>query len=106
MTVVRNLLLKSFGISAAAAALAVFSYAAQVQAQAPKKEDPKAAAKKEPAKKPPPACTTLKTEAACKGRDDCVWTPESVDAKSKKKTKAACKAKPKEPAKKADPKKK
>lgn len=91
----RTLLLKSLGISATAAALAAFGYAAQVQAQA----------KKEPAKKPP-ACTTLKTEAACKGRDDCVWTPEGVDAKTKKKTKAACKAKPKEPAKKADPKKK
>ena len=74
MTAVRNLLLKSFGISAAAAALAVFSYGAQVQAQ------------------------------AAKGRDDCVWTPEGVDAKTKKKTKAACKAKPKD--KKADPKKK
>ena len=104
MTAVRNLLLKSFGISAAAAALAVFGYSAQVQAQAAKKEEPKAAAKKEPAKKPPPACTTLKTEAACKGPDDCVWTPEGVDAKTKKKTKAACKAKPKD--KKADPKKK
>jgi hypothetical protein len=102
---VRNLLLKSIGISAAAAALAVFSYGAQVQAQAAKKEEPKAAAKKEPAKKPPPACTTLKTEAACKARDDCAWTAESVDAKTKKKTKAACKAKPKD-TKKADPKKK
>ena len=44
MTAVRNLLLKSFGISAAAAALAVFGYSAQVQAQAAKKEEPKAAA--------------------------------------------------------------
>jgi hypothetical protein len=96
MTAVRTLLLKSFGISAAAAALAVFGYAAQVQAQA----------KKEPAKKPAPACTTMKTEAACKGRDDCVWTPAGVDEKTKKATKAGCKAKPKEPAKKAEPKKK
>jgi hypothetical protein len=97
---VRKLLLKSLGISAAAAAVALFGYAAQVQAQAGKKEEPKAAAKKEPAKKPPPACGTLKTEAACKAREDCNWTPEGVDAKTKKKTKAACKAKPKEPAKK------
>lgn len=105
-TAVRKLLLKSLGISAAAAALAVFGYTAQVQAQAGKKEEPKAAAKKEPAKKPPPACGTLKAEPACTAREDCAWTPEGVDAKTKKKTKAACKAKPKAPAKKADPKKK
>jgi hypothetical protein len=102
MTAVRNIVLKTLGISAATVALALFGYAAQ--AQAPKKEAPKAAAKK------PAACTTLKDEAACKARDDCNWTAEVKDAKGKVKTKAACKAKPKtpakkEPAKKAEPKK-
>ena len=90
-------LLKTFGISAATVALALFGYAAQ--AQAPKKEPPK---------KPPPACNTLKDEAACKARDDCTWVSRSiVDAKTKKvKTKAAyCHAKPKAPAKKEPAKK-
>lgn len=100
----RKLLLKTLGISAAAAALAVFGYTAQVHAQAGKKEEPKAAAKKAA---PPPKCTALKDEAACKARDDCVWSAAVMDAKTKKvKTKAACKVKPKAPAKKADPKKK
>ena len=105
-TAVRKTLLKTFGISAATLALALFGYAAQ--AQAPKKEEPKAAAKK-PA--PPPKCTTLKTQAPCEAREDCAWTSASIDEKTKKQKKAAyCHAKPKapakkEPAKKAEPKK-
>ena len=92
------MLLKTFGISAATVALAIFGYAAQ--AQAPKKDEPKAAAKK-PA--PPPACSKLK-EADCKARTDCVFTAAVVDEKTKKvKTKASCKNAPKP---KADPKKK
>ena len=106
MTAVRNLLLKSFGISAAAAALAVFGYAAQVQAQAAKKEEPKAAAKKEPAKKPPPACTTLKTEAACKGRDDCVWTRRGRRREDQEEDQGRLQGQAEGAAKKADPKKK
>ena len=88
------------GIAAAAAALTVFGYAAQ--AQAPKKEEPKVAAKK-PA--PPPKCNTLKAQAACEARTDCTWVAESKDAKGKVKAKAYCRAKPKEPAKKAPAKK-
>ena len=109
----RKTLLKTLGISAAAMALAVFGYAAQVNAQAGKKEEPKAAAKKaEPAKKAPPACNTLKTQATCEARENCAWTAASIDPKTKKQKKAAyCHTKPKapaakEPAKKADPKKK
>ena len=58
---------------------------------------PLAAQDKKPAPaKKPPACTTLKTEAACNARDDCTWVAEVVDAKTKKvKTKASCKTKPK-----------
>jgi hypothetical protein len=98
---VRKTLLKTLGISAAAVALALFGYAAQ--AQAPKKEEPKAAAKK-PAK--PPACNTLKAQAACEGREDCRWVAASIDEKTKKQKKAAyCQAKPKAPAKKEPAKK-
>ena len=96
MTAVRNTLLKTLGISAATAALAVFGYTAQLQAQATPKAEPKAAAKK-PA--PPPKCNTLKTQAACEARDDCSWVAESKDAKTGKvKAKAYCRAKPKAPA--------
>ena len=82
--------MKGLGLSAATLALVLFGYTADAQT------------KKEPAKKPPPACTKLK-EADCKARTDCVFTAESVDAKTKKKTKASCKAAPKAPAKKAEP---
>ena len=100
-TAVHKTLLKTLGISAATVALALFGYAAQ--AQAPKKEEPKAAAKK-PAK--PPACKTLKTQAACEARDDCRWISASIDEKTKKQKKAAyCQAKPKAPAKKEPAKK-
>ena len=105
----RNTLLKTFGLSAATAAVAVFGYTAQVQAQAtPPKAEPKAAMKKPAA---PPKCTTLKTQAPCEAREDCAWTQASIDPKTKKQKKAAyCHAKPKppakkEPAKKAEPKK-
>ena len=98
----RKTLLKTLGISTATVALVLFGYAAQ--AQAPKKEEPKAAAKK-PAK--PPACKTIKAQAACEARtDDCTWVAESMDAKGKVKAKAYCRAKPKAPAKKPEPKKK
>lgn len=72
-----------FGISAAAVALTVFGFTAQAQ----KKED-KAAPK-------PPACSKIKDGAACKARDDCVWTDEVKDDKGKVKKKGSCKAKPK-----------
>ena len=100
MTSVHKTLLKTLGASAAIVALATFGYVAQ--AQAPKKEEPKAATKK-PA--PPPKCNSLKTQAACEARADCTWVAESKDAKGKVKAKAYCRAKPKEPAKKPEPKK-
>ena len=83
MTAVHNTLLKTLGISAATAALALFAYGAVAQ-------EKKAA----PAKKPA-ACTTLKDEAACKAREDCTWAEPKGKAK-----KGTCKAAPKAPAKK------
>jgi hypothetical protein len=86
---------RGFGIAAATAALALFTYGAQAQQKAPAK-----AAK-------PPACKTIKAQAACEARtDDCNWVAESKDAKGKVKAKAYCRAKPKAPAAKPDPKKK
>jgi hypothetical protein len=78
MTAVHKTLLKTLGISATAAALALFAYGATAQ-------EKKAA----PAKKPA-ACTTLKDEAACKAREDCTWAEPKGKAK-----KGSCKAKPK-----------
>ncbi len=102
----RKTLLKTLGISAAAAAFAMLGYAAQAQAQATNKEVPKAAAKVAPKKKAPPACKTLKAEAACEARADCRWVSASIDPKTKKQKKAAyCQSKPKAPAKKAPAKK-
>jgi hypothetical protein len=75
-----------FGVSAAAVALTVLGFTAQAQM---KKED---AAKKPP---PPPACSKIKDAAACKARDDCVWSDEVKNDKGKVTKKAACKAKPK-----------
>jgi hypothetical protein len=92
---VHKTLLKTFGISAATVAVALFAYGASAQDKKPA-----------PAKKPP-ACNSLKDEAACKAREDCTWVGEVMDAKTKKvKTKAYCRAKPKAPApaKKPDPK--
>ena len=103
MTAVRKTMLKTLGISAVAAAFAVIGYAAQVQAQATKKEEPKAAAKAAPKK--PPACNTLKQEAACTAREDCSWVGEAKDKKGKVTKKAYCRAKPKAPEKKETPKK-
>jgi hypothetical protein len=80
---VRNTLLKTLGISATAAALALFAYGASAQEKKPA-----------PPKKPA-ACTSLKTEAACTARDDCTWTAEKKDAKGKVTKKGSCKAKPK-----------
>jgi len=95
-THVHKTLARTLGISVATAALALFAYGASAQEK-----------KKEPAKKPPPACKTLKAQAGCEGRSaDCTWVAESKDDKGKVKAKAYCRAKPKEPAKKADPKKK
>ena len=86
--------MKGFGLSAATMALVLTGYVAQAQE------------KKEAPKKTPPACTKLK-EADCKARTDCVFTAAVMDEKTKKvKTKASCKAVPKAPVKKADPKKK
>jgi hypothetical protein len=100
-TAVHKTLVKTLGISVATAAFALFAYGAS--AQAPKKEEPKAAAKK-PA--PPPACKTIKAQAGCEARTaDCTWVAESKDDKGKVKAKAYCRAKPKEPAKKPEPKK-
>ena len=90
-------LVRTFGVSVAAAVFALIGYAAQAQAPAPKKDEPKAAAKKTPA---PPKCNTLKAQAGCETRTDCSWVAESKDAKGKVKAKAYCRAKPKEPAKK------
>ena len=71
----RKTLLKTLGISTAAATLALFAYGASAQ-------DMK---KKEPAKKMA-ACTTLKDEAGCTGREDCTWTPAKGKAAAKAKT--------------------
>jgi hypothetical protein len=99
-TAVQKTLVKTLGISAATVALAVFGYTAQ--AQAPKKEEPKAAAKKAPT---PPKCNLLKTQAPCEAREDCRWQSASIDEKTKKQKKAAyCQSKPKA-AKKTEPKK-
>ena len=77
-------LVRTLGISAATAALALVAYGASAQ-------EKKAPA---PAKKPP-ACSKLK-EADCTARADCVFTAAVVDEKTKKtKTKASCKAAPK-----------
>jgi hypothetical protein len=86
---VSNTLLKTLGVSVATLALASFAFGVSAQD------------KKAPAKKPPPACNSLKAEAACKARDDCVWVSAVMDKAGKKVTrKAYCRAKPKEPAKK------
>ena len=78
-TAVQKTLVKTLGISVATVALALFGYAAQ--AQAPKKEEPKAAVKKTPA---PPACKTIKAQAGCEARSaDCTWVAESKDDKGK-----------------------
>ena len=91
----RKTLLKTLGISVATAALAVFAYGASAQEK-----------KAEVAKKAP-ACKTIKAQAGCEARTaDCTWVAESKDDKGKVKAKAYCRAKPKEPAKKPDPKKK
>jgi hypothetical protein len=43
----------------------------------------------------PPACSTLKDEFACRGRDDCQWNAAVLDTKTgKEKRKAACGPKP------------
>ena len=91
-------MMTGLGISAAAAALALFAYGAQAQQKAPEKAapTPKAAAQ--------PKCKTIKQQAGCEGRTDCSWVAESKDAKGKVKAKAYCRAKPKEAAKKAAPK--
>ena len=98
MTSVYKTLLKTLGVSAAIVALATFGYVAQ--AQAPKKDEPKAAKKATP-----PACKTIKAQAGCEARTDCTWVGESKDKDGKVKAKAYCRAKPKEPAKKPEPKK-
>jgi hypothetical protein len=101
MTAVRKTLLKTLGISVATAALAVFAYGASAQE---KKAEP---AKKPEAAKKAPACKTIKAQAGCEARTaDCTWVAESKDDKGKVKAKAYCRAKPKEPAKKPDAKKK
>lgn len=92
-TAVHKTLVKTLGISVATAALAMFAYGASAQEK-----------KTAPAKKPA-ACKTIKGQADCEARTDCSWVAESKDAKGKVKAKAYCRAKPKEPAKKAEPKK-
>ena len=91
-TAVQKTLVKTLGISAAAAMLALFAYGASAQEK-----------KAETAKKPPapPVCKTIKAQAGCETRTaDCTWVAESKDDKGKVKAKAYCRAKPKEPAKK------
>ena len=100
-TAVQKTLVKTLGISAAAALLAMFAYGASAQE---KKMDPP---KKAEAAKKPPACKTIKAQAGCEGRSaDCSWVAESKDDKGKVKAKAYCRAKPAAPAAKPDPKKK
>jgi hypothetical protein len=42
-----------------------------------------------------PACSTLKDEFACRGRDDCQWVAAVIDSKTgKEKRKAYCGRKP------------
>ena len=92
---------RSFGVSIATVALAMFAYGASAQEKKPSTPvpAPKAAAKK------PPACNSLKDEAPCKVRDDCNWVPAKMDAKDKVKTKAYCRSNPKAAAKKEPAKK-
>jgi hypothetical protein len=98
MTAVRKTLLKTLGISVATAALAVFAYGASAQE--------KKAAAPTPAATKAPACKTIKAQAGCEARTaDCTWVAESKDDKGKVKAKAYCRAKPKEAAKKPEPKK-
>ena len=81
-----NKFLGLFGMSAAALTLALFAFGAEAQ-KAPEKA------------KAPPKCTTVKQQVDCEGRADCTWRQASVDAKTKKQTRAAsCAAKPKAPA--------
>ena len=88
-TTVQKTLVKTLGISAAAALIAMFAYGASAQ---DKKAEP---AKKEAAAKKPPACKTIKKQADCEGRtDDCSWVGESKDDKGKVKAKAYCRSKP------------
>jgi hypothetical protein len=93
-TAVHKTLVKTLGISVATAALALMAYGASAQEK-----------KKEPAAAKPAACKTIKAQAGCEGRTDCSWVAESKDDKGKVKAKAYCRAKPKEPAKKPEPKK-
>jgi hypothetical protein len=99
MTAVRKTLLKTLGISVATAALAVFAYGASAQ-------EKKAATPAPAAAKKAPACKTIKAQSGCEARAaDCTWVAESKDDKGKVKAKAYCRAKPKEAAKKPEPKK-
>ena len=94
-TPVHKTLVKTLGISVATAALALMAYGASAQE---KKADPP---------KKMAACKTIKAQAGCEARTaDCTWVGESKDDKGKVKAKAHCRAKPKEPAKKAEPAKK
>ena len=71
----------TFGILSAAAVILLAASFANVSAEtkAPK----------------PPACSTLKDEFACRGRDDCQWNAAVVDTKTgKEKRKASCGRKP------------
>jgi hypothetical protein len=72
---VRIAILKGVSVTAGAAALAMFTYAATAQD------------KKAPPPKKTVACAKLKDEAACKARDDCEWVTKDK--------KGSCKAKPK-----------
>ena len=95
ITAVRKTVMRTLGVSAAAAVLALMAYGASAQEKKPA-----------PAKKPP-ACKTIKQQGGCEARaEDCTWVAESKDDKGKVKAKAYCRAKPKEPAKKPEPKKK
>ena len=76
-----NMALKTLGMAAAAAVLAIgFGVSAQERKAAPAKA--------------PPACNSLKVEADCRARADCNWVAESKDAKGKVKRKAYCRANP------------
>jgi hypothetical protein len=72
---------RTFGILAAAVALAFVGFAAQAEVVT---KTPR-----------PPACTKIKEEAKCKARESCTWTAEVKDAKGKVRSRGACRARAK-----------
>jgi hypothetical protein len=71
----------SRGIAVAALVFAVLGLTAQAQVVV---KTPKS-----------PACSKMKDEAACNGRESCTWSAEVRDAKGKVTKRGACRARPK-----------